>query len=78
MQSLTYTSCANTSKHTQVVAYIIMYVKLCVRLPSLVPRPLPERVRAWYTLFAHASNFPCDFPYIFQDTLLSTWAMYGT
>ena len=31
----------------------------------------------WYILFAHASNFPCDFLYNFQDTLLSTWAMYG-
>ena len=48
-----------------------------MRLPSLVPRPLPERVRARYTLFVHASNFLCDFPYIFQDTLLSTLVMYG-
>ena len=45
---------------------------------SLIPRPLPERERAWYTAFAHASNFPCDIPYNFQNTLLSMWVMYGT
>ena len=48
-----------------IAIYIVMLTtfshSFCVNQASLMPRPLPERERAWYTPFAHGSNFLYNF-----------------